>query len=90
MTSPKGPGQDEGLASLSLSLSLSDQSNGLVGLQSLIALPELKQLTVALIAVSGAGGGEQIKGIHLSSARGSASSPGHQYVPSDPLSLWLI
>lgn len=57
MTSPKGPGQDEGLPSLSLSLS--DQSNSLVGLQSLIALPELKQLTVALIAVSGAGGGSR-------------------------------
>lgn len=89
MTSPKGPGQDEGLPSLSLP-SFSDQSNSLVGLQGLIALPEMKQLTVALIAVSGAGGGEQIKGIYLSSARGSASSPGHQYVPSDPLSLWLI
>ncbi|CAM4711574.1 unnamed protein product [Leuciscus chuanchicus] len=35
------------------------QSNSLVGLQSLIALPELKQLTVALIAVSGAGGGSR-------------------------------
>ncbi len=54
MTSPKGPGQYEGLPFLSLYFS--DQSDSLVGLQGLIALPELKQLTVALIAVSGAGG----------------------------------
>ncbi len=56
MTSPTGPGQYEGLPFLCLSLSFSDQSDSLVGLQGLIALPELKQLTVALIAVSGAGG----------------------------------
>ncbi len=54
MTSPKGPGQYEGLPFLCLSFS--DQSDSLVGLRGLIALPELKQLTVALIAVSGAGG----------------------------------
>lgn len=60
MTSPEGPGQYEGLPSLSVSLSLflsfSDQRDSLVGLQGLIALQELKQLMVALIAVSGAGG----------------------------------
>ncbi|KAK2876185.1 hypothetical protein Q8A67_020281 [Cirrhinus molitorella] len=49
----QGQAQYEGLPSLCLflSLSFSDQSDSLVGLQGLIALPELKQLTVAVIAV---------------------------------------